>query len=175
MPNTAEAPYDHADNLDVVNDEVARSNTRRPEARAPSGRDARRLGHGVPRRDARDMIEMLQATVPAMRAKKWGRVVALESTSVKQPIGNLVLSNAFRKGLVAALKTLASEVAADGVTVNSIATGRVITARTQHLYGSEEAAEKSARAEVPAQRQATPAVACVVAVLIKRPNERDER
>ena len=64
------------------------------------------------------MIELIDATLPAMRAKKWGRIVALTSTSVKQPIATIVLSNAFRTALVAALKTLAGEVAVDGVTVN---------------------------------------------------------
>jgi 3-oxoacyl-[acyl-carrier protein] reductase len=118
----------------------------------------------------RAMIEMLQAAVPAMRAKKWGRVVALTSTSVKQPIGNLVLSNAFRTGLVATLKTLASELAGDGVTVNAIATGRVGTARLDQLYGSGEAAQHAARAEVPAQRLATPAeFASTVAFLCGAP------
>jgi 3-oxoacyl-[acyl-carrier protein] reductase len=105
----------------------------------------------------RGTIQLLDATVPAMRARKWGRVVALTSTSVKQPIGNLVLSNAFRTALVSTLKTLASEVAADGVTVNAIATGRVGTARLDQLYGSAEAVEKAARADVPLQRVATPA------------------
>jgi 3-oxoacyl-[acyl-carrier protein] reductase len=109
--------------------------------------------HGV----LRGMIQLLEACVPAMRSRRWGRVVALTSTSVKQPIGNLVLSNAFRTGLVSALKTLASEVAPDGVTVNSIATGRVGTARLDQLYGSAEAVEQAARADVPVQRVATPA------------------
>jgi 3-oxoacyl-[acyl-carrier protein] reductase len=105
----------------------------------------------------RSMIALLDATVPAMRARRWGRVVALTSTSVKQPIGNLVLSNTFRTGLVAALKTLAGEVAANGVTVNAIATGRVATDRLRELYGSDEAMDGAARAEVPAQRIASAA------------------
>jgi len=105
----------------------------------------------------RATVQLLEATVPAMRVRKWGRVVALTSTSVKQPIGNLVLSNALRTGLVATLKTLASEVAADGVTVNAIATGRVGTARLDQLYGGAEAVERAARADVPVQRVATPA------------------
>jgi 3-oxoacyl-[acyl-carrier protein] reductase len=104
----------------------------------------------------RGTIELLDATVPAMRRKKWGRVVALTSTSVKQPIDNLVLSNAFRTGLVAALKTLASEVAEDGVTVNAIATGRVGTQRLRTLYGGDGEMDRAAKADIPTRRNATP-------------------
>jgi 3-oxoacyl-[acyl-carrier protein] reductase len=104
----------------------------------------------------RSMIELIDATLPAMRAKKWGRIVALTSTSVKQPIANLVLSNAFRTALVAALKTLAGEAAADGVTVNAIATGRIATDRLLQLSGSQSAMRDSAKTEVPIGRVATP-------------------
>jgi len=105
----------------------------------------------------RAMIELCRGVVPAMRERGWGRIVALTSTSVKQPIGNLALSNAFRVALVAALKTLAGEVAADGVTVNTIATGRVRTERLRELYGSDEAMDAAAEAEVPIKRVASPA------------------
>jgi 3-oxoacyl-[acyl-carrier protein] reductase len=105
----------------------------------------------------RCMLQLTYGVLPAMRAKKWGRIVALTSTSVKQPIDSLVLSNAFRLGLVAALRTLANEVAADGITVNSIATGRVETDRLRSLYGNDpEKMEKAAAADVPAKRVATP-------------------
>jgi 3-oxoacyl-[acyl-carrier protein] reductase len=91
-----------------------------------------------------------------MRAKKWGRVVALTSTAVKQPNANLVLSNTFRTGLVAALKTLAGEVASDGVTINAIATGLVATDRLRELYQGEEGQRKAGN-DVPFGRVATPA------------------
>ena len=103
----------------------------------------------------RSMIELVEATLAPMRAKKWGRIVALTSNSVKQPIANIVLSNAFRTALVAALKTLSDEVAAEGVTINSIATGRIATERLLQLYGSEEKIRESAKAEVPIGRVAT--------------------
>jgi 3-oxoacyl-[acyl-carrier protein] reductase len=105
----------------------------------------------------RSMIELVEATVPAMRAKKWGRVVALTSTSVKQPIPNIVLSNAFRTALVAALKTLAGEVASDGVTINSIATGRVATDRLLEIYAGKDEMDEAAKAEVPIGRVTTAA------------------
>ena len=105
----------------------------------------------------RGILKLVEGTVPGMRENRWGRVVALTSTSVKQPIDNLTLSNAFRTALVAALRTLAGEVASDGVTVNCIATGRVRTDRLRQLYGgSDERMEAAAAAEVPMKRVATP-------------------
>ena len=103
----------------------------------------------------RGMLVLLDACVPAMRANRWGRVVALTSTSVKQPIDTLVLSNALRTALVAALRTLAVEVARDGVTVNAIATGRVDTDRLRSLYGDDAQLRQSGE-DVPIGRIATP-------------------
>ena len=77
----------------------------------------------------RGILQIVEGVVPAMRERAWGRVVALTSTSVKQPIQTLALSNIFRTALVSALKTLSAEIAKDGVTVNAIATGRIETAR----------------------------------------------
>lgn len=104
----------------------------------------------------RSMLNILESLLPSMRARKWGRVVALTSSSVKQPIDNLVLSNAFRTALVSALRTLAVEVASDGVTVNCIATGRVDTDRLRKLYGDDEEKLRQAAREVPIGRIATP-------------------
>ncbi|HEY5426027.1 MAG TPA: SDR family oxidoreductase [Candidatus Tumulicola sp.] len=105
----------------------------------------------------RSMLLLVERVVPTMRANAWGRIVALTSTSVKQPIDTLVLSNAFRTALVAALRTLANEVAPEGITVNSIATGRVDTDRLRSLYGNDEdAIRKAAAADVPMRRVATP-------------------
>lgn len=104
----------------------------------------------------RGMLQLVQGVVPGMRARKWGRIVALTSTSVKQPIATLALSNVFRTALVSALKTLAGEVARDGVTVNAIATGRIETARLRSLYGNDDAALARAGAEVPIGRIARP-------------------
>jgi 3-oxoacyl-[acyl-carrier protein] reductase len=104
----------------------------------------------------RAVLQLVNGVLPAMRAGGWGRIVALASTSVKQPIATLVLSNAFRVALVAALKTLAIEVARDGVTVNAIATGRVLTDHLRELYGGDDAALRRAAQEVPIGRLATP-------------------
>ena len=79
-------------------------------------------------------IAMCQATVPAMQASRWGRVVAITSVAVRQPIPTLILSNTARAGLTGFLKTLAREVARDGVTVNSLQPGFHATERMQALH-----------------------------------------
>ena len=99
---------------------------------------------------------LARACVPGMRERGWGRIVSVSSTSVREPIPNLTLSNANRMATVGLLNTLAREVAADGITVNTIATGRFGTERLAQLYGSREAAEEQARAEVPAARLGRP-------------------
>jgi 3-oxoacyl-[acyl-carrier protein] reductase len=104
----------------------------------------------------RGSVQLLEGVVAGMRAKKWGRIVALTSTSVKQPIDGIVLSNAFRVALVAALKSLAANVASDGITVNSIATGRVDTDRLRQLYPDVADMHARAAAEVPFGRVAEP-------------------
>ncbi|MDQ2871890.1 MAG: SDR family oxidoreductase [Candidatus Eremiobacteraeota bacterium] len=104
----------------------------------------------------RSLLCLTQSVIPAMRTNGWGRIVALTSSSVKQPIRTLVLSNAFRTALVSALKTLSIEVARDGVTVNAIATGRIDTARLRSLYGNDDMKLRKAGAEVPAGRIAQP-------------------
>jgi len=73
-----------------------------------------------------------KAVMPAMRERGWGRVVAITSVAVRQPIPNLILSNTARAGVTGFLKTLALEVAADGVTVNSVQPG---THATDRLVG----------------------------------------
>lgn len=100
-------------------------------------------------------LRLVWAVLPGMRAQRWGRIVALESVTVKQPIPALVLSNAFRGAVAAALKSLASEVAAEGVTVNTIATGLVMTDRFRKLYDTPEKIA-AAVAAVPMGRPATP-------------------
>jgi len=85
------------------------------------------------------IVAMCKAAVPAMREQGWGRVVAITSLSVRQPMANLILSNTARAGVTAFLKTLALEVAADGVTVNTVQPGLHRTPRVEQLYGGEAA------------------------------------
>jgi 3-oxoacyl-[acyl-carrier protein] reductase len=90
-----------------------------------------------------------------MRARGFGRVVAVSSSAVREPIEVLMLSNAHRTGLLAAFKTIARTVAADGVTLNSVLPGRIATDRIIDTAGSREAAEAAAREQVPAGRLGT--------------------
>lgn len=99
---------------------------------------------------------LAEAVIPGMRERKWGRIVNVASTSVREPIPGLALSNAHRMATVGLFKTLATEVAADGITVNTVATGLFATDRLGAMLGSIEAAEESARDNVPAGRLGTP-------------------
>ncbi len=92
------------------------------------------------------------AVVPGMRERGWGRIVNVGSTSTREPIPGLNLSNSHRMAAVGFLKTLAREVAGDGITVNAVATGRFATERLASNYGSMETAEAVARDQVPAAR-----------------------
>jgi 3-oxoacyl-[acyl-carrier protein] reductase len=95
------------------------------------------------------------AVVPAMRGKGWGRIVNVGSTTTIEINPALGLSNAHRMATVGFLKTLAREVAGDGITVNTVATGRFATDRMAQLGGSIEQVEAAAREEVPAGRLGT--------------------
>jgi 3-oxoacyl-[acyl-carrier protein] reductase len=86
-------------------------------------------------------IAMCYEAVPEMRERKWGRVLAITSIAVRQPIAHLILSNTARAGVTGFLKTLAREVAADGVTVNSLLPGLHETARVTGLYGDSDRAD----------------------------------
>jgi 3-oxoacyl-[acyl-carrier protein] reductase len=83
------------------------------------------------------VVAMCKAAVPAMQAQGWGRVVAITSVAVRQPIANLILSNTARAGVTGFLKTLAREVAGDGVTVNSVQPGIHATDRIATVYGGD--------------------------------------
>jgi 3-oxoacyl-[acyl-carrier protein] reductase len=125
---------------------------------------------GAYRATLRSMLDLVDGVLPGMREKRWGRIVALTSTSVKQPIGNLVLSNAFRTALVSTLKTLSNDVARDGITINCVATGRVATDRLLQLYGSEDEMRRAAEREMPIGRVAAPSeFAPLVAFLCSEP------
>lgn len=78
-------------------------------------------------------VGLVSRVLPAMRAAKWGRILAIGSSGVLAPLPNLALSNLGRQGLGGYLKTLAAEVAADGVTVNLLLPGRIGTRRVAEL------------------------------------------
>lgn len=96
------------------------------------------------------------AVVPGMRERGWGRIVNVGSSSTREPIPGLNLSNSHRMAAIGFLKTLATEVAAEGITVNTVATGRFATERLADNAGSLDAAEDAARRDVPAARLGQP-------------------
>jgi 3-oxoacyl-[acyl-carrier protein] reductase len=115
-------------------------------------------------------MALIEAVLPGMRERRWGRVLNVSSSAVREPIPTLMLSNAHRSGLLAAFKTIARHVAGDGVTVNSILPGRIATDRIIELTGSREAAERAAAEEVPAGRLGTvEEFAAVAAFLCSEP------
>lgn len=96
------------------------------------------------------------AVVPGMRERGWGRIVNVGSSSTREPIPGLNLSNSHRMAAVGFLETLSREVAADGITVNTVATGRFGTERLTDDSGSLAGAEEAAQREVPAGRLGRP-------------------
>lgn len=96
------------------------------------------------------------AVVPGMRSRGWGRIVNVGSSSVREPIPFLTLSNSHRMAATGFLKTLAREVAGDGITVNDVATGKFATERLADNTGSMAAAEEAARDNVPVGRLGQP-------------------
>ena len=99
---------------------------------------------------------LAEAVLPGMRERDWGRIVNVSSTSIREPIPALTLSNANRMAALGLLKTLADEVAGEGITVNTVATGMFATERLADPQGSLEGAEELARQRVPAKRLGRP-------------------
>jgi 3-oxoacyl-[acyl-carrier protein] reductase len=99
---------------------------------------------------------LIEAGLAGMRERGWGRIVNVSSTSVVEPIPHLTLSNAHRMAAVGFMKTLAAEVAGEGITVNTVATGRFATDRLASNWGSWEEMESRAHEGVPAGRLGKP-------------------
>lgn len=101
-------------------------------------------------------VRLVGLCLPHLRLSGRGRVIAVESTSVKEPIANLALSNAVRPGVVGWLKTLARELGPDGITVNTVAPGRIDTERLREIYGADGPPPELV-AQIPARRVGSPA------------------
>lgn len=107
---------------------------------------------------------LVELALPRMRERRWGRIVGIGSTGVQQPLDRLALSNAGRAALAGYLKTLASEVAADGVTVNMVLPGRIETDRVrsfdraaaERAGKTEDEVRSGAHATIPAGRYGRP-------------------
>ena len=81
-------------------------------------------------------INLTRALLPQMRERKWGRVINITSITVKQPVDGLMLSNSIRAAVTGFARTLANEVARDGITVNNILPGYTRTQRVEQLAGA---------------------------------------
>ena len=109
-------------------------------------------------------VRVARAALPEMKKGRWGRIVAITSSSIKQPIPGLVLSNAFRPGVLGAAKTLSREVAKDGILVNVVAPGRIATERIAEVDqavasktgSTPEAVRQASLAQIPLGRLGQP-------------------
>ena len=89
----------------------------------------------------RSAVELTRLVLPGMRARKWGRILNITSIAVKQPVDGLILSNSIRAAVTGWARTLANEVARDGVTVNNILPGYTRTDRVEQLNAATAARE----------------------------------
>jgi 3-oxoacyl-[acyl-carrier protein] reductase len=109
-------------------------------------------------------VELTRRLLPPMREQKWGRVINVTSTSVKQPVDGLMLSNSIRSAVVGWAKTLANEIGPDQVLVNNVCPGYTTTDRLQELATdvagrqnvSPDDVYKGWAAQIPLRRLATP-------------------
>jgi 3-oxoacyl-[acyl-carrier protein] reductase len=96
-------------------------------------------------------VRLTRLCLPHMKARRWGRVITGTSSSVKQPLPTLMLSKSLRSATTAWSKTLADQVAADGITVNTIAPGRINTERMRQIDDDVARRTGRTRAEVEAE------------------------
>jgi 3-oxoacyl-[acyl-carrier protein] reductase len=101
------------------------------------------------------IFKLAGLVLPGMLERRWGRILTIASSGVVQPIPNLVISNALRASLVGWSKTLASEVAKDGVTVNLVLPGRIETDRVGELDAINAKAQGKTPEDVAAAARAT--------------------
>jgi len=97
------------------------------EAHTPEAWDA------AVRANLTSVVELVRGVLPAMRERRWGRIVNVTSIAVKQPVDNLILSNSVRAAVTGFARTLANEVAPFGITVNNVMPGYTRTARVEEL------------------------------------------
>jgi 3-oxoacyl-[acyl-carrier protein] reductase len=105
-------------------------------------------------------VRFIRTVLPSMKRRRWGRIITVQSSSVKQPIAGLLLSNAIRPGVAGLMKTLASELGKDNILLNTVCPGRIMTDRfvSGHKQTGKSVEEylKAASAEVPLGRIGTP-------------------
>ncbi|HYN80111.1 MAG TPA: SDR family oxidoreductase [Gemmatimonadaceae bacterium] len=119
-------------------------------------------------------VNLCRAVLPGMRERRWGRIINVTSIAVKQPVEGLMLSNSLRAGVTGFARTLANEVARDGITVNNILPGYTRTQRVEELARATAAREKisvaeamkKSEAEIPMRRLGEPKEFAAVAAFL---------
>lgn len=102
-----------------------------------------------------NQVRIVNAFLPGMRERGWGRIMAITSSGIQQPIPNLGISNSLRAAQVGWAKTLSAEVAAEGVTVNICAPGRIHTARVDQIDQAASAKQEKDIEDIRAASRAT--------------------
>lgn len=110
------------------------------------------------------VVHLAKAAIPHMQRHRWGRIITITSVTVKQPVAELIMSNAVRAAVVGLVKSLSNEFGKDGILVNNVAPGYTATERLQELAGvralaagtSPEQIYESWKAEIPARRLGDP-------------------
>ena len=97
-------------------------------------------------------IETIQAALPSMKQNKWGRILLVTSFAAREPMSGLIISNAYRAGLLGMAKSLSNDVAPFGITVNALLPGYTRTARVLELGVPEE----KVAVNIPAKRYGDP-------------------
>jgi 3-oxoacyl-[acyl-carrier protein] reductase len=100
-------------------------------------------------------VRLIRAVLPAMRVQGWGRIINITSVAVKQPMDDLLMSNVYRPGIVALAKTLSTQVAAEGITINNVAPGYTSTERVVEIFDARAAAQGKSVEEVLAEAMAS--------------------
>lgn len=110
------------------------------------------------------VVYLAKAVIPYMQRHRWGRIITITSVSVKQPVTDLIMSNAVRAGVVGLVKSLSNEFGKDGILMNNVAPGYTATERLKELAGVRALAAGSSQdaiyghwsAEIPVRRVGQP-------------------
>ena len=109
-------------------------------------------------------VRCIREVLPHMRARKWGRIIAITSITAKQPINDLVISSTVRPGILGLVRVLSNQYAGEGILVNSVTPGFILTARQKEISDARAAARGISQEqyvadlvrEVPVKRYGTP-------------------
>ncbi len=111
-----------------------------------------------------NFVRFVREVVPYMRQQRWGRIVGIQSSSVKQPVGGIDLSNGIRPGIAGLMKTIMPDLARDGITINLVLPGRFLTSRIAPGAGRSPEADEALQeqlapvaADIPLRRLGYPA------------------